>query len=131
VVASKAVLGELEAVLDERARQLEPFTDLAEDHPLLARAAIADWEAAFQRYHKAQLQRDDHWRRHLSLEAELTVADFESDVYLARRGLPVTVGSTVDGVWALSAEECEAYSLQPATADCGSVASPRTVPRPS
>ena len=42
------------------------------------------------------------------------VADFKSDAYLARMGLPVTAGSTVYGVWALSAEECAACSLQSA-----------------
>ena len=47
VVASAAVLGELQVVLEESEQFLEKLTGLAEDHPLLALDAISGWEAAF------------------------------------------------------------------------------------
>ena len=81
------------------------FLDLGKDEPELACAKLPEWTDAFGGFYTTRLRRGDHWSRRLGLEAELFKVGYKNDVYLVRRGLPITAGSALGGVCSLSADE--------------------------
>ena len=105
VTASSEQLAELNRKLDEAWQRYENFLDLAEEEPELAQASLGAWEAAFAAYHSARVQRGNHWRQLICLEADLLSAGHASDMFLFSRGLGLSVGSTRAGIWALSDAE--------------------------
>ena len=84
---SSRTLAELDAALTAALETYETRLDKVEDEPELALDALRDWAGAFHRFVEARRQRGSHWRQHLGLEVVLLEADFESDVYLVKKGL--------------------------------------------
>ena len=102
---SNVLLEGLNQILHEATQRYENFLDLADDEPEQARASTEAWEAAFLAFHSARVQRDNHWRQHMQLEADLLSATHASDMFLVSKGLPTSAGSLHAGIWTLSEEE--------------------------
>ena len=113
VEASNVLLEGLNQILHEATQHYENFLDLADDEPEQARASTEAWEAAFIAFHSARVQRDNHWRQQMHLEADLLSATHASDMYLVSLGLSTSASSTHAGIWKLSVAELDTMSHVP------------------